>query len=596
MMIRRIPRKVTGVVVTVGVGLPMGTALAVTDPVPVRHIDRPAVQAAPKHRNPENFTRANPFGTPGANSHHKNFDDPGSNNSFRTEDVYAPDGSANNAEHSSWGAAGIELLRTAANNYADKVSTPAGASRPSARAVSNALSAQESSAANDRNMSDFVYVWGQFLDHDIALSPMGTQPFSISVPIGDAWFDPTRTGLKTIGMTRSAIANGTGTSASNARQQTNAVTAFIDGSQVYGSDKTRADALRTFKSGLLKTSIGNLLPLNTNGLPNANDSHALPDNRLFLAGDIRANENPDLISLQTIFLREHNRIAQANALAHPSWTDEQLYQSARRVVIAEIQAITYNEFLPALIGANALKPYSGYRSDINPSITNEFSTGAFRFGHSLLDSEISRLNNDGSQAGPAISLSHSFFNNSYFDASLPSHIGDIDPFLKAAASGNAQEVDLKIINDVRNFLFGEPGQGGFDLASLNIQRGRDHGLADYNTTRAAYGLKKFTMFSQITPDKVVQVKLADLYRTVDDIDLWVGCLAEAHVAGASVGALTQAIILDQFNRLRAGDRLWFENAFPRSQASQLADTHLSDVITRNTSLTNLQRNVFFWKG
>jgi hypothetical protein len=104
------------------------------------------------------------------------------------------------------------------------------------------------------------------------------------------------------------------------------------------------------------------------------------------------------------------------------------------------------------------------------------------------------------------------------------------------------------------------------------------------------------MFSQITPDKVVQVKLANLYGTVDDIDLWVGCLAEAHVAGASVGALTQAIILDQFNRLRAGDRLWFENAFPRSQASQLADTHLSDVITRNTSLTNLQRNVFFWKG
>jgi hypothetical protein len=295
-------------------------------------------------------------------------------------------------------------------------------------------------------------------------------------------------------------------------------------------------------------------------------------------------------------MREHNRVAAEQQSAHPTWTDEQLYQAARQMVIAEFQAITVNEFLPALLGNNSLRRYSGYKSSVNATISNEFSTTAYRFGHSLLDGELGRLNNDGTQAAPPISLARAFFNTSVFDAALPNHAGDIDPFLKAAASGNAQEVDIRLVDEVRNFLFGAPGQGGLDLASLNIQRGRDHGLADYNQTRVSVGLPRVTSFAQITSDTTVQEQLKQAYGSVDEIDLWVGALAEDHQPGSSVGPLTQRMLVEQFTRLRDGDRLWFQNIFGGQQLDKLEGTRLSEVIKRNTSLTSLQPNVFFFTG
>lgn len=505
---------------------------------------------------------------------------------------YSVDGTGNNVSHPSWGATGSTLLRIAPARYADGISSPAGATRPSARVVSNALSAQDTSELNSRGMADFVYVWGQFLDHDLGLSATGSEKLPIAVPTGDPSFDPASTGTKTISFTRSAPAAGTGTSGDNPREQVNSVTAFIDGSQVYGSDPARAAALRTFSGGLLKTSTGNLMSFNTSGMANDNDSHMLPDTRLFLAGDVRANENPDLTSLQTVFVREHNRIATQQQSAHPEWTDEQLYQAARQVVIAELQSITYNEFLPALMGGNGIRGYGGYRADVNPGIANEFSTGAYRFGHSLLDGDVSRLNNDGSEAAPSISLAQAFFNTSVFDPTKANHAGDIDPWLKAASEGTAQEVNLHVVDEVRNFLFGAPGQGGMDLASLNIQRGRDHGLADFNQVRVSYGLPRLTSFAQITSDTTVQERLRTLYGTVDNIDLWVGGLAEDHVPGSSLGATFQRIIADQFTRLRDGDRLWFENVFTGRELDRLESTRLSDVIQRNTALTTLPANVF----
>ena len=509
--------------------------------------------------------------------------------------VESIDGSGNNSLHPTWGAAGTDLLRTAPAAYADGVSSPAGATRPSARAVSNAINSQSADVTNNRYMSDMVYVFGQFLDHDLDLSQTGHDAFNVAVPSGDSSFDPTGTGTQVIPLNRSLYDAATGTSASNPRQQINSITSFIDGSQIYGSDVTRAAALRTLSGGHLKTSAGNLLPLNTAGLANANDAHVVADSQLFLAGDVRANENIELTALQTLFVREHNRLADQIARQHPAWTDEQVFQEARRTVIAELQSITFNEFLPALLGRGAVQPYRGYDARANPSIANEFSAAAYRFGHSMLDGTIDRLNNDGTDI-PAgnVSLRNAFFNPTLFNTSLPNHEGDIDPILKGATSGNAQEIDVKVVDDVRNFLFGAPGQGGMDLASLNIQRGRDHGLADYNTVRAAYGLPKVTSFSQITTDPTLQLELSQTYGSVDNIDLWVGGLAENHTPGSSMGATFGRIIMDQFNRLRAGDRFWFENTFSGQQLNQLEHTSLADIITRNTSLTTVSGNVFYY--
>ena len=508
--------------------------------------------------------------------------------------VQSFDGTGNNLAHLEWGSTDEQLLRKSPVGYADGISSPAGADRPSARLVSNLLAASPAGGlTNDRDLTAMTYAWGQFLAHDTDLTGTAAprESLSIPVPAGDPWFDPTGSGAMTIALSRSTSDPTTGTSPANPRQQTNSITAWIDGSEIYGVDAPRNAALREHIGGRMLTSAGGLLPFNTAGLANANDAHIVADSALFIAGDVRANENPELLSLQTLFVREHNRVAAAAATQHPDWSDEQLFQHARRIVIAELQHITYDEFLPALLGAarpgtDGIAPWAGYRPNVNAGISTEFATAAFRLGHSLLGDDIRFLDNVGTPVRADMALRDAFFN--------PGPVAEvgIDPLLKYLASDRAQELDTAVVDDVRNFLFGAPGQGGFDLASINIQRGRDHGLADYNTVRVAYGLPRLTSFAEITPDVAVQKALQQAYGSLDKIDLWVGGLAEKHLPGSSLGATFTRIIVDQFTRLRDGDRYWYQNVLPASDVAEIQKTALADIIARNTLLTNLQPDVF----
>ena len=254
------------------------------------------------------------------------------------------DGFGNNIDHPSWGSASILLLRLSEVAYDDGISIPAGQSRKSAREISNIVAAQDEFIPNDKKASDFIWQWGQFLDHDIDLTPGAhpAEPFDIPVPVGDPWFDPFSEGGKVISFDRS-LHDG-GNTPDNPRQQFNVITAYIDASNVYGSDVVRAAALRTFTDGKLKTSSDEHLPFNTDGLPNAGG----PSPTLFLAGDIRANEQIALTAMHTLFVREHNRLAEELAEKNPSLNDEEIYQIVRKIVGAQIQVITYKEFLPLL--------------------------------------------------------------------------------------------------------------------------------------------------------------------------------------------------------------------------------------------------------
>jgi hypothetical protein len=507
-------------------------------------------------------------------------------------DIRPLDGVGNNLLHPEWGSTDENLLRRAPAEYTDGIAAPAGTGRPSAREISNAVvDHPEEAVLNDRNLSNFVYAWGQFIDHDFGLTETAvpTESFPASIPLGDPDFDPNGTGTASLRFSRSDHDPDTGTGIGNPRMQTNSVTSYLDGSMVYGSDAERAAALRTFTGGRLAVSEGNLLPFNTSGLENINGSRTTPDDRMFVAGDVRANENVELTAIHTLFVREHNRLADEFARKHPNWSDEQLYQAARRVVIGEIQAITYNEFLPALLGPNALRPSRGYDPRIDPGLVNEFSTAAFRFGHSMLGDDIEFLADDGSEVRDAIALKDAFFN-----PSIVSETG-IEPILKYLTAANAEEIDTLVVDGLRNFLFGQPGQGGFDLPALNIQRGRDHGLADYNTTRAAYGLPRVTSFSEITSDLELQARLEELYGSVDEIDLWVGGLAEDHVRGGSLGPLFTRIIADQFMRMRDGDRFFYQWEFRGRELHEIESTSLTAVIKRNTTLLNIQENSFVFK-
>jgi hypothetical protein len=168
----------------------------------------------------------------------------------------------------------------------------------------------------------------------------------------------------------------------------------------------------------------------------------------------------------------------------------------------------------------------------------------------------------------------------------------IEPYLNGLVSQRAQEIDGKVVDDVRNFLFGQPGAGGFDLASLNIQRGRDHGLSSINTIRRWHGLPPHRDFMDLTDDFEVQAKLHELYGSVENVDPWVAMLCEDHFAGSAVGQTAWFVINDQFTRLRDGDRFWYQNQFPPSVVWWIEQTRLSDVIRLNTTQQNLRRDLF----
>lgn len=505
------------------------------------------------------------------------------------------DGTNNNLEHPDWGSTGVELMRTPLPAvcagldfhqgicqetiyYADGVSAPAGPYRPSPRAVSDAVCTQTQSIPNNANASDFVWQWGQFLDHDMDLTGPGDPPEKLSIPVaaGDAFFDPGGTGTQVIPFTRSVYAAG-----SVPRQQINQVTAWIDASNVYGSDDARAAELRTFSRGRLKMGRRKLLPFNVDGFPN----NPSTDPKFFLAGDVRSNEQNGLTAVHTLFVREHNRIARDFSYLG----DEPAYQIARAIVTAEIQSITYTEFLPVLLGPNGLPPYSGYDPNVTPNIANMFSTAAYRFGHSMLSPTLLRLRRNGKSI-PAgdLPLRDAFFN--------PQEIvrRGIEPLLRGLAKQFAQQVDNFVIDDVRNFLFGAPGSGGLDLPALNIERGRDHGLPSYNEARAEIGLAPARGFADISPDPDVQARLASVYDSVDDVDLWVGGLAEDHVNDSLVGETFFHILQDQFERLRDGDRFWYEVYLPPDLLERYVNhTRLSDIIRRNARVGGeIQDNVF----
>lgn len=499
------------------------------------------------------------------------------------------DGLGNHFETPWLGTTDQPFLRLFEQAYADGLSEPAGADRPSARAISNAVIAQDEETPNRRGATDYLWQWGQFLDHDIDETPTidPSEAFDVVVPTGDPWFDPSGTGQMTITLNRSFYGTIDGV-----REQVNAITAYIDGSNIYGSDAARAYALRMLDgSGMLKTTEsehGPLLPYNEGGFANAPSEGP----SWFLAGDVRANEQAGLTAMHTLFVREHNYWALRFRESNPSASEDDIYEFARMIVGAEIQQITYREFLPILLGPEAIPPYRGFREEVDPSIANEFAAAAYRFGHSLLPTTIQRLDANGDIVDEGnLDLSAAFFD--------PSIIEDhgIDSLLRGLAWQRCQELDGQLVDGVRNFLFGPPGAGGFDLASLNIQRGRDHGLPGYNQARRALGLKAARSFRDVHPDRSVQDRLAEIYINVDQIDLWVGGLCEPHVRGSMLGPVFHRIVADQFIRLRDGDRFWYEHSLTPEILELVEDQSLARIIRRNTDIdSELQDNVFLIPG
>jgi len=495
------------------------------------------------------------------------------------------DGTCNNLDmNSNWGSINRAFRRSVPNNYDNNVDVPTGGnpptgSLPTPRAISNAIH-QHFNPPQDRHHTLMVMQLGQFLDHDITFTPEVEIEDCCSVsssecfPINITQPDPHFRHTDCLPFARSAPK----CSASEVRNQFNAITAYLDGSHIYGSTEEVHLNLRTMVDGKLKTSYGNNLPRTKGG-------GCLSGVQLE-AGDRRATENPGLQSLHTIFMREHNRIAKIIS-ALTAWDDEKIYQQARRIVVAEWQNIVYGEFLPEVLGPDGV-PHSVnsvYNSSVDASINNVFATAAFRFGHSLITGSV-QIFNRGSY----------LLNDNFADTSEVLNKRNLDGILKGATQQKIDGSDRFIHNSVRNHLFENlpcHKEGG-DLSARNIQRGRDHGLGTYSQYWNHCGFQD---------EPTVRKELLDLYKgDVGKVEIFPGALLEDSVTGGLVGKTFHCLIKEQFQRLKDGDRFFFTHKkgstcdanlqrFTETQQTLIMRRKLRDVICDNSGVDSLQTDV-----
>ena len=535
----------------------------------------------------------------------------------------------NNVANPTWGTAGVDLVRLTPAEYADGIDAPSLPQDASARFISDIVNnqadpadtSQDVATVNQQSLSDFVYSFGQFMDHDMDLTFDNGVSDPIAVPVGDPIGGASDTPLA---FNRAQPDPTTGTGVGNPAQDINTITSYLDLSQIYGSDVATDNALRTFSGGQMKTSPrwsaapGQLDLLHHGATRRHQRLRGGHGRRRAFArvGHVRHGRQPRQ--------RERRADGPANPLPGQPQPDRQsssrrrtppgatnnCSRTARKMNIAEYQSIIYNEWLPAVLGPTALAAYTGYNPNVNTTIATEFSTVAFRFGHSLLSGNVERQGNNGQAVADDVPLAEDFFDPTILNGQGQPTTTDpvtgltttnIGAVLKGDADGDAQAEDTMVINEVRDLLFNEvvPGVGGGqDLIALDIERARDLGIGSYNQVRVALGLPAVTSFAQITSNVQVQQELQEAYGNVNNIDAFEGGLAEDPVPGSDVGPLFQTIMVDQFTALRNGDRFFYlnESFTPSEQAIFQQGNTLAKVIEANTGVTNLQSNVFFFQA
>ena len=307
-----------------------------------------------------------------------------------------------------------------------------------------------------------------------------------------------------------------------------------------------------------------------------------------LIGDIRGDENIALHTMHTVWLREHNRIAAILKTLNPLWTDNQLFNVARKINSALWQHIVYEEYVPLL---STIPTYTGYQSNINPSVTNGFATAAFRYGHSLIPNEFPQLDNGFNPAHEAVTLQEAFFNRAIINGR------GIEPTMYGLLANTSNNVDDGFAHSVSRKLFVAVGSDGYlDLTALNIQRGRDHGLPGYNAYREKCGLFKATWFNL---DSIMvtgaAAKFQAIYKIPDDIDIFAGGISEKHMTNLEVGPTFNCILSQQFKDARDGDRFYYKNpgVFTAAQLDAIKTVTMSTILCNNLKgVVSIQPDAF----
>ena len=325
----------------------------------------------------------------------------------------------------------------------------------------------------------------------------------------------------------------------------------------------------------------------------ANDAHRVPDDQLFAAGDVRANENIELTALHTLFVREHNCWAEPDRGAEPAPGATRRSTSRPGPIVGpRSRPSPTTSGCPRCWGRTPCRPTPGYNPTVNPGIANEFSTAVFRLGHSLLGDDVEFLDNNGLPVAEEVPLSEAFFNPPLIERGGRHRPDPQVPRLRPVGQAGQQDrrpgPELPVRPSgrgrVRPRQPEHPARPRPRPGRLQRRPGRLRPAAS-------------DRFAQITSDPEVQAKLQQLYGTVDNIDLWVGALAEDHVAGGSTGPLHPRRSRRPVHAAARRRPFWYQRQFCGSfAAADWSPRTLEDIIARNTTITNLQDNVFFFKA
>ncbi|XP_078526807.1 myeloperoxidase-like [Lissotriton helveticus] len=559
------------------------------------------------------------------------------------QDVYRNiNGACNNRARPTLGVSDTAYARWLPAEYEDGVSLPQGWTEgklynghplPLVRDVSNKIvSCLNRPESADEERSQVFMEWGQFITHDTVFSQLGfldcgppknsgdpcikgepENSFPIMLPPDDPTTE--KRGRKCMLFTRIAPACASET---EAREPANIVSSFLDASAVYGSHDCYAQMLRdnTNNLGLLavnkrfKDGSHDFLPFvgdtadtcgptvfcfRKDSCELTNTTYNIP---CFTPGDRRGNQNLPYMTINTIFLREHNRLARELKKLNPHWNGEKIYQEARKIVAALMQVITYRDYIPLVLGDwmdIELPPYKRYNEDVDPRISTVYII-AFRFAHTSIAPYMFRLDSKYKPYGPDFKIP---FHQTIFATWRLVKEGGIDPLLRGLLINYAKlmEHDTMMSDEVRERLFETPKRVGVDLASIDLQRERDFGLPKYNTWRRYCGLTEphnLAELAAVLKNKELARKLLDLYKTPENIDLWIGGIAEPFVKNGRVGPVFACLIGSQFRKIRDGDRFWWQNpgVFSQTQLSALSTATLARIFCDNSGLKEVPTDVF----